>query len=88
MGKKNLSKDKNLNIILKCDVLGSEEAILESLVKIHRSEEMAINVIAQGLGNVTEGDVMQAYAGQAQIFGLHIKATKASLILAQEKKFQ
>ncbi len=86
LGQKKILKDKNFNIVLKCDVLGSEEAILESLVKIHRSEEMAINVIVRGLGNITEGDVMRAHTGQAQIFGFRVKATKASLILAQEKK--
>ncbi|MFH1838030.1 MAG: translation initiation factor IF-2 [Candidatus Kuenenbacteria bacterium] len=85
LGQKKSSNAKDLNIILKFDVLGSEEAILESLVKIHKSE-MVINVIIQGLGNITEADVMRAHASQAQIFGFHVQVTRTASILAQEKK--
>ncbi len=84
LGQKKSSESKNLNIIFKFDVLGSEEAIFESLIKIHKPE-IAINIIAQGLGNIAEADVMQAHASQAQIIGFHIQATKTALILAQEK---
>ncbi|MEK9130185.1 MAG: translation initiation factor IF-2 [Patescibacteria group bacterium] len=85
LGQKKYSEGRNLNIVLKCDVADSEEAILESLIKIHRPEVM-INVIVQGLGNIIEEDVVRAHTSQAQIFGFHVKATKTSLILAQEKK--
>ncbi|MEK7167330.1 MAG: translation initiation factor IF-2 [Patescibacteria group bacterium] len=85
LGQKKSSGNKSLNIIFKFDVLGSEEAILESLIKIHKPE-IAINIIAQGLGNITEADIMQAHASQAQIIGFHVQATKTALILAQEKK--
>jgi len=85
LGQKKYAEDRNLNIVLKCDVLDSEEAILESLIKIHKPV-IIINVITQDLGNITEGDVIRAHTSQAQIFGFHVKATKASLILAQEKK--
>ncbi|MBI4652814.1 translation initiation factor IF-2 N-terminal domain-containing protein [Candidatus Kuenenbacteria bacterium] len=87
LGQKKILDAKELNIILKFDVSGSEEAILESLVKIHRPE-LIINVVAQGLGNIAEADVMRAHAGQAQIFGLHVQATKTALILAREKNVQ
>jgi translation initiation factor IF-2 len=87
LGQKKFLDAKKLNIILKFDVSGSEEAILESLVKIHRPE-LIINVVAQGLGNIAEADVMRAYASQAQIIGLHVIATKTALILAREKKVQ
>ena len=85
LGQKKSSGNKSLNIIFKFDVLGSEEAILESLIKIHKPE-IAINIIAQGLGNIAEADIMQAHASQAQIIGFHVQATKTALILAQEKK--
>ncbi|MEK7115993.1 MAG: translation initiation factor IF-2, partial [Patescibacteria group bacterium] len=50
---------KTLNVILKCDTLGSLEALLGMFEKI-RHEDVGVEVIQKGLGNVNEGDVTRA----------------------------
>ena len=85
------SKDKtgaghrSLNLILKADVLGSLEAIIASLNKLEHPE-VSVNIIAKGLGNITEVEVERAESGQAIILGFHVKPTQTAANLAKEKK--
>ncbi len=73
-----------LNIILKCDVLGSMEAIIESLAKIE-NQEVKANIISKGLGNITENDIWQAQAGNALIIGFHVNTPNSIAQLADEE---
>lgn len=73
-----------LNIILKSDVLGSAEAIEESLEKIN-TEEVQVKIIHKGLGNIREGDVQKAEAGNAQIIGFNVKTSSQIEGLIREK---
>ena len=57
---------KELNIILKVDVQGSIEPIKTSLRRV-ATEEVQINIIRSGSGNVTESDVMLAIASKGLI---------------------
>jgi len=87
-----VKKDKNqeiksLNLVLKADVLGSLEAIIASLTKIEHAE-VAINIIAKGLGNINESDIKRAEAAKAVIFGFHVKPTQDADDLAREKKVE
>ena len=75
----------NLNIIIRSDVLGSAEAIEESLNKI-KVEDTRLKVIKKGLGQITEDDILQAEAGKAIVIGFHIKENKNVNALANEKK--
>ncbi len=84
---------KTLKIILKSDVLGSEEAILESLLKWQGGKEVAPEMISRGLGNITEGDVASADAARpfeggeaAIVYGFKVAVTKPAQDLAHEKK--
>jgi len=81
--KKESSLAKKINLIIKSDVLGSGEAIEESLAKIE-IPEVKINIIKKGLGNITEGDIAQAEANHAQIIGFNIKLPPAVEELARE----
>ena len=74
----------NLNLIIKADVLGSAEAIEESLNKIE-IPQAKVKVLKKGLGQITEDDINKAEASQALILGFHIKENKAINNLAQEK---
>jgi len=76
-----------LNLILKADVLGSLEAIISSLVKLS-SPEVSVNIIAKGLGNITEGDILHAESANALILGFHVKPTQAAENLAKDKKVE
>lgn len=80
----NDSQAATLRLIIKSDVLGSAEAIEESLNKIN-VEGSKIQVIKKGLGLINEADVLNAAAQQALLIGFHIKENKNIISLAQEK---
>ena len=63
---------KKLTILIKSDVLGSAEAIEESLIKA-QGENIKVKIIHKGLGNITEGDIIRAEAAGAIITGFNVK---------------
>lgn len=63
---------KDLNIIIKADVQGSIEAIKASLEKLSNNE-VRVNIIHQGVGAITETDVMFADASNAIIIGFNVR---------------
>jgi translation initiation factor IF-2 len=63
---------KDLNLILKGDVVGSVEAAVSELQKIQHTE-VRVNVIHSGVGAITEGDVMLASASNALIVGFNVR---------------
>jgi translation initiation factor IF-2 len=65
---------KKVNLILKADVFGSIEAILESLEKI-KSDEVQVDIIKQGLGQITVDDVNEAFDLGATVIGFHAKVS-------------
>ncbi|HEY3415815.1 MAG TPA: translation initiation factor IF-2 [Armatimonadota bacterium] len=74
---------KDLNIILKADVAGSIEAISHSVSEIIH-EEIRVNIIHAGVGDITESDVLLASASEAIIVGFHIKIEPQARIIAEE----
>jgi translation initiation factor IF-2 len=72
---KNVAEDKaaRLNIVLKADVQGSAEALSESLTKLS-NEEVQVNIVAVGIGGITESDVNLAIASSAIIIGFNVRA--------------
>lgn len=66
------SEEKVLNIIIKSDVSGSSEAIVDSLSKL-QNDEVGINVIHSGAGGITESDVDLAAASNAVIIGFKVR---------------
>ena len=71
-------KIKILNVIIKTDVQGSLEALCASLNKIE-SEEVELNLVHKGVGNINESDVMLAVVSGAVIIGFGVgKDVKAS----------
>ena len=61
-----------INVIIKSDVMGSAEAIEESLMKIN-NEKARIKVLNKGLGNISENDLKQAEASHAIVLGFNVK---------------
>lgn len=76
-----------LNIILKTDTQGSLDALQEAIKKIKiENEEVKIDIIHSGIGNITETDVMLASASKAIIIGFNIRpATNIQKIAKSEK---
>ncbi len=64
---------KQLNVVLKCDVDGSVEAISESLTDIG-NEEVAVNITHKAAGHISESDVLLAKASEAVIIGFNVTA--------------
>jgi translation initiation factor IF-2 len=63
---------QELNLIIKGDVVGSVEAAIGELQKIQHPE-VGVNVIHQGVGGITEGDVMLAAASSAMVVGFNVR---------------
>lgn len=80
-------KISELNVVLKCDVLGSQEAIIEAFIKID-DPEVKLTVIKKGLGNVTEADVLAAEAAQGIVIAFHVSAQSVVEQLAREKNIE
>jgi len=66
-------KEKQLNLILKADVRGSLEAIIENLKKLEL-EEIGLNVLKAEVGEISEADIKLAYPSNAVIIGFKVKA--------------
>lgn len=62
---------KEINVVLKCDVRGSEEAVKNSLEKIN-VEGVKIKVIRSGIGTITESDIVLANASNAIVIGFNV----------------
>jgi len=75
-------KIKKLNIILKSDVQGSLEAIQQILGEI-KSEEVAVNYISVGVGNITESDIRLAQTSKAIVYGFNLDATAVAKRMAE-----
>ena len=73
---------KEINIVLKTDVKGSEEAVKNALLKIN-VEGVKINVIRSGVGTITESDVVLANASNAIIIGFNVSPSKATKDIAK-----
>jgi translation initiation factor IF-2 len=63
---------RDLNIIVKADVQGSVEAVMNELAKI-KHPEVGVNVIHTGIGAITESDVMLASASGAIVVGFNVR---------------
>jgi translation initiation factor IF-2 len=63
---------QDLNIVVKADVQGSVEAVMNELAKI-KHPEVGVNVIHTGVGAITESDVMLASASSAIVVGFNVR---------------
>ncbi|MBR0459190.1 MAG: translation initiation factor IF-2 [Victivallales bacterium] len=73
-----------LKLILKTDVRGSLEAIVDSINKI-KSDRVSVSVIHSGVGEITENDVILAAASKAVIMGFHVRAMPGVNKVAKQK---
>jgi translation initiation factor IF-2 len=76
---------KELNIIVKTDVHGSQEAISDSLLKLS-TPEVKVNLIHNATGAITESDIMLASASNAIVIGFNIRADAKVQELAEQEK--
>ncbi len=81
---KNDASEKTLNIIIKCDVQGSIEAIKGLLEKIH-IEGTNINIISARVGGITNNDIILAVASSAIVIGFNVRPTAQISDFAKEQ---
>jgi translation initiation factor IF-2 len=77
----------NLNIIIKADSDGSIEALIQSLEKIN-NEEVGVDIVHKGVGNVTESDVLLAQASKAVVIGFGVQVPSNTRLLANQSNVE
>jgi translation initiation factor IF-2 len=75
---------QDLNLVVKGDVGGSVEAALSELQKIEHAE-VRVNVIHQGVGGITEGDVMLASASNVLVVGFNVRPNQDARAAAERE---
>ncbi len=74
-----------LNLVIKADVQGSVEALSESLRKLS-TDEVRVNVVASGVGGITESDMNLALASSAVVIGFNVRAEASAKRLAENEE--
>jgi translation initiation factor IF-2 len=73
---------KNLTLIIKADVQGSQEALTQSLQKLS-TDEVKVQVVHAGVGGITESDINLASASNAVILGFNTRADASARKVAE-----
>ncbi len=73
---------KQLNVMIKSDVQGSQEALASSLVKLS-NDEIKVNVVYAAVGGISESDVNLAIASKAILIGFNVRAEAQAKRLAE-----
>ncbi len=80
-------KIKDFNIVLKGDVQGSVEAIKQSLMGLS-NDEVRVNIIHDGVGIISETDVMLASASNAVVIGFNVTADANARLIASKENVE
>ncbi len=78
---------KELNVIVKGDVDGSVEALGDSLLKLS-TDEIQVNIIHKGVGQISESDVLLASASDAIIIGFQVRPSAGARKLAENEEIE
>ena len=73
-----------VNVVLKTDVKGSAEAIVDSLVKLS-TDEVKVSIVSSGVGGITESDANLAMASGALLVGFNVRADALAKRLIDEE---
>jgi translation initiation factor IF-2 len=76
---------KDLNIIIKTDVGGTAEVLSETLQKLS-TEKVRVRVLRQGVGAISEADVLLASASNAIIIGFNVKPDRTAAAVAERER--
>ena len=71
------------NLLVKADVQGSAEALRESLTRL-ATDQIKVNIIASGVGGITESDATLAVASKAIVIGFNVRADAQARKVLQE----
>ncbi|MCF6238948.1 MAG: translation initiation factor IF-2, partial [Candidatus Marinimicrobia bacterium] len=82
-----LGSFKELNLIIKGDVVGSVEALSDALIKLS-IESVQVNVIHKAVGQIAESDILLASASDAIIIGFQVRPSGTARVLAEKEGIQ
>ncbi len=77
-------KVNTLNVMLKADVQGSVEALVDALTKLS-TDEVRVNVVASGVGGINESDINLAMASTAIVIGFNVRADASARKLVEDE---
>ncbi len=66
------TEQQDANFVVKADVQGSLTSVVDAL-KLLETDEVAVKIVASGVGNITEGDIRAAASAGATIFGFNVQ---------------
>ena len=75
----------NLNVIVKADVQGSLQAITGALANLKTDRGSTVNVIGEGVGNISESDVLAAQGGDAFVVGFKVETLPGAAKMAKKE---
>jgi translation initiation factor IF-2 len=83
----NMGKEEQIsvNLLIRADVQGSVEALRESLMKLS-NKDVQVNIVASGVGAITESDAALAQASNAIIIGFNVRADASARKMIQENE--
>ena len=83
----NMGKGEQMavNLLIRADVQGSVEALKDSLVNLS-NDDVKVNIVASGVGAITESDASLAQASGAIIIGFNVRADNSARKLIQENE--
>ncbi len=73
---------QDFNVLIKADVQGSLTSVIDNVKLIDTNDEVQVNVVAHGVGDVTESDVKMAANGTTVIYGFNINISASIRRLA------
>ena len=76
---------QELNVVVKGDVDGSIEALSDSLIKLS-TDEIQVNVIHKGVGQISESDIMLAAASNAIVIGFQVRPSVSARRIAEHEE--
>jgi translation initiation factor IF-2 len=78
------NKVKVFPLIVKSDNYGSGE-VLESVLMKQSQEKLRVNIVAKGIGNINDSDILLAATAEAIVIGFNVKVSQNTLSLAKKK---
>ena len=76
--------EKELNLIIKADVAGSLEALADEIARLPH-EQVTVNIIRDGVGGISESDVMLASASDAVVIGFNVRPVGNAAQVAEQE---
>jgi translation initiation factor IF-2 len=76
--------EKELNLVVKADVAGSLEALADEIARLPH-EQVTVNIIRDGVGGISESDVMLAAASDAVVIGFNVRPVGNAAQVAEQE---